>query len=77
MKYRFEITYVPKYLKTANEFMRSCDIWKEGEGAAYQYIMTFSRKGDEKPIDWIKNNIKLAFESAECELILIEGGKIE
>lgn len=74
MKYRFEIIYANKWMKQASEFLSQCDLQIVGVGI--KETMTFTSKND-LPIDLVKQKFKEAFESCECEILRIEGGKVE
>lgn len=74
MKYRFEIIYQNKYMKEACELMRKmdCDI---GEAGFRETIILTSK--NDKSISEIKELLKQAYQSADCILLHIEGGKVE
>ncbi len=74
MKYRFDVVHRSKYMKTANEFLKSCDI-DIGE-IGIRESFAFSSDTD-KSIEEIKADIRKAFELCEMELLHIEGGKVE
>lgn len=74
MKYKFEIVAQNKYVRKASDLL---DKWDLGVGdIAFKEIMTFESKKDLE-ISEIKELIKQAYESCECKLLHIEGGKIE
>lgn len=74
MKYRFEITYQNKYVKQASDFLRKCDLGIDAFGI--KEIISFTSQKDIK-ISEIKEKIDQAYESCDCKILHIEGGKIE
>lgn len=74
MKYRFEIIYQNLYMKESSNFLRSFDLGDIEFGT--KEIMTFSSKKDLK-IEDLKKLINEAYESYECTILHIEGGKVE
>ncbi len=75
MKYRFEVIYSNEYMKVANKLINGLDLGIEKIGV--QEVITFNCNRDDITIKILKDNIKKAFESFECEVLNIEGGKIE
>lgn len=74
VKYRFEILYQNKSMKQVSEFMRKCDLDLGDICINETYEMTTSKERD---IQEIKGLLYQAFEAAECEILKIEGGKVE
>lgn len=74
MKYKFEIIYANKNMKQVTDFLNKCDlnIGKIGKVE----VMTFNSE-NELSIKEVKETIKEAYESCECEVLNIEGGKVE
>lgn len=74
MKYRFEVIYQNKWVKQASEFLDKCDLGIGDVGV--EEVMTFTSKKDLE-ISELKEIIKKAYQSCECQLLHIEGGKVE
>ena len=74
IKYRFEITYQNKWVIQASEFISKLDLGIDGFGI--KETATFSSKKD-LSIQTIKDTFHKAYESCECKILHIEGGKIE
>jgi hypothetical protein len=73
-KYRFEIIYENRYMKNARLWLRAMALGFEKIGI--HETMSFTSEKD-TPIERLKSVIKEAYESQECEVFHIEGGKIE
>jgi hypothetical protein len=74
MKYRFEIYYANKNMQQVSRLMARLDL--SMEGTAVKNVITFTA-GKTLDIGQIKDLIAQAYESAECLVYTIEGGKIE
>jgi hypothetical protein len=73
-KYRFEICYQPEYMKKASDLLKTFDLGFEE--VALKETITF-RSSTTKSIEEIKESLKKAFKCGNCEILHIEGGKIE
>ncbi len=74
-KYRFEISYQNKNIRQVCEFMRKVDL---DLGDIYlKEVYGFDYINDEKPIDYFKDLFRQAYETMDCNIINIKGGKIE
>lgn len=74
MKYRFEITYQTTWMKKATKMLSNLDLDINGVGV--KEIMTFNSQKDLK-ISEVKDIITHAYKCVQCEILHIEGGKIE
>lgn len=74
MKYRFEVHYMNKILKEVSNLMDKLDLG--ADLYAIKEIMTFTSKKNPS-IQEIKETIIAAYQSCDCEVVHIEGGKVE
>jgi hypothetical protein len=58
-----------------NDFLGSCDLGIDT--ICIKDVITFNYTREEKPVSYFKDILKLAMENSECQIIHIEGGKIE
>lgn len=74
MKYRFEVTYQPKYLREACKLMNRLDFPDFCVGL--QTAFTFTSQKD-LTIQQVKECIRIAFGSDDCTILHMEGGVVE
>ncbi len=74
MKYRFKIVYQTKNLKKICDFMKKCDL--DIGILCFEEIYMFDGK-DDISISLIKETFKKGFHLCDCQIIHIEGGKVE
>ena len=72
--YRFVIIYQTKYMKNASDLLDKLDLGMDEIGLQETFEMTCT---NDVPIPTIKEHLRKAFESVECIILDIKGGKIE
>ena len=71
--YRFEITYSSKNVQEVSRLMKRLDLGDKEFAVCETYILKTS---EENTIEKIKQLLTLAFESQDCKVWHIEGGKV-
>lgn len=74
MKYRFEVTYANKMMLQVSKFINSFDIGTDS--LTQKSVLNFSTK-KEIPVPKLKEIIVNGYESADCKVFMILGGKVE
>ncbi len=74
MKYRFDLIYQNKLMKQVSELMGKLDLDIGEAGIKETCTLTTS---EEREVSFLKDLLTQAFESAECTILHIEGGKVE
>jgi hypothetical protein len=75
IKYRFEVWYQTKNAKAVSDFLDKCDLGIVN--VCLKEIIQFNYTKEEKPISYFKHLIQTAYESYECTVLDIRGGKME
>ena len=74
MKYRFKILYRTEYMIRAAELMEKFDLGDCSKiGLEQEIVFT----GKDHEVSFVKSQLKKCFEDTGCEILHIEGGKVE
>jgi hypothetical protein len=74
MKYRFEIEYHTKESREITKFLKCCDL--NIEDLTKKSVVTFESRKD-VTTERLKDCLIDAYESIDCDVLKIEGGKVE